>query len=133
MSPIFGGDAEEADNTEAGVRYSKGTTNLEVMYFSSYYASLKGECKNSSGGDCDAGDIFDGGAVDVSGLEIAGSWMFEGEGVSYPVGLTYTSTDATFGTSFDNGDYWGTVAAGDDVPYIPSLSLIHISEPTRPY
>jgi len=123
MSPIFGGDAEQADNTEAGVRYSKGTTNLEVMYFSSDYASLKGECKNSSGGDCDAGDIFDGGAVDVSGLEIAGSWMFEGEGVSYPVGLTYTSTDATFGTSFDNGDYWGTVAAGDDVPYIPSSSM----------
>ena len=123
MSPIFGGDAEEADNTEAGVRYSKGTTDLEVMYFSSDYASLKGECKNSSGGDCDAGDIFDGGAVDVTGLEVAGSWLFEREGVSYPVGLTYTSTDATFGTSFDNGDYWGTVAAGDDVPYIPSSSM----------
>ena len=123
MSPIFGGDAEEADNTEIGLRYSNGTTNIEVMHFSSDYANLKGVCKNSSGGDCDAGDVFDGGAVDVSGLEIAGSWMFEGDGVSYPVGLTYTSTDATFGTSFDNGDYWGTVAAGDDVPYIPSSSM----------
>ena len=123
MSPIFGGDAEEADNMEIGVRYSKGTTSLEVMRFSSDYANLKGECKNSSGGDCDAGDIFDGGAVDVSGLEVSGSWMFEGEGVSYPVALTYTNTDATFGTSFDNGDYWGTVAAGDDVPYIPSSSM----------
>ena len=46
--------------------------------------------------------------------------------VSYPVAITFTSTDATFENSFSNGDYWGTVAAGDDVPYIPS-SVLNIS------
>ena len=40
MSPVFNGDAEEADNIELGFRYNKGTTALEVMYFSSDYANL---------------------------------------------------------------------------------------------
>ena len=29
----------------------------------------------------------------------------------------------TLENSFSNGDYWGTVAVGDDVPYIPSSAL----------
>ena len=61
MSPVFNGDAEEADNIELGFRYNIGTTALEVMYFSSDYANLVAECKNSNGGDCDPGDTFDGG------------------------------------------------------------------------
>ena len=92
------------------------------MYFASDYANLVGECKNSSGGDCVVGDTFSGGEVDVSGLEIASSLVIQGEGVSYPIAITYTSTDATFDNSFDS-DYWGTVAAGDDIPYIPSSIL----------
>ena len=86
---------------------------------------MKAECKNSQGGDCNEGDVFDGGAVDVSGIELAASWVLEGEnGISYPVGLTYTSTDATFANSFDDdGEYWGVVADGDDVPYVPDSSL----------
>ena len=75
MSPVFNGDAEEADNIELGFRYNKGTTALEVMYFSSDYANLVAECKNSNGGDCDPGDTFDGGEVDVSGLEVDASWV----------------------------------------------------------
>ena len=52
-------------------------------------------------------------------------WVVAGlNGVSYPLGVTYTSTDATFGNSFDDdGEYWGVVAAGDDVPYVPDSSL----------
>ena len=122
MSPVFNGDAEEADNIELGFRYNKGTTALEVMYFSSDYANLVAECKNSNGGDCDPGDTFDGGEVDVSGLEVDGSMVIEGDGVSFPLALTFTSTDATFENSFDS-DYFGVVASGDDLPYIPSSVL----------
>ena len=125
MTAMFGTDPEKADNMELGFRYSKGDTSLETFYFESDYKNLKAVCKNSQGGDCDDGDIFDGGAVDVSGLELSASHIFEGnDGTIYPVALTYTSTDATFGNSFDDdGDYWGVVAAGDDVPYVPSSSL----------
>ena len=125
MTAMFGTDPEKADNMELGFRYSKGNTSLETFYFESDYKNLKAVCKNSQGGDCDDGDVFDGGAVDVSGLEFSASHIFEGnDGTIYPVALTYTSTDATFGNSFDDdGDYWGVVAAGDDVPYVPSSSL----------
>ena len=123
MSPVFGGDAEEADNMELGFRYSKDASTLEVMYFSSDYANLVGECKNSSGGDCDPGDTFNGGEVDVKGVEITASTAFQGNGVTFPMALTMSNTSAEFQTSFENGDYWGTVAAGDDIPYLPDLQL----------
>jgi Fe(3+) dicitrate transport protein len=122
MSPVFNGDAEEADNMELGFRYNKGTTAVEVIYFASDYANLVAECKNSSGGDCDAGDTFSGGEVDVSGLEVDASWVVQSNAVYYPIAITYTSTDATFDNSFDS-DYFGVVASGDDVPYIPSSVL----------
>ena len=122
MSPVFNGDAEEADNMELGFRYNKGTTAVEVIYFASDYANLVAECKNSSGGDCDAGDTFSGGEVDVSGLEVDASWVVQSNAVNYPIAITYTSTDATFDNSFDS-DYFGVVASGDDVPYIPSSVL----------
>ena len=125
MTAMFGTDPEKADNMELGLRYSKGDTSLETFYFESDYKNLKAVCKNSQGGDCDDGDVFDGGVVDVSGLELSASHIFEGsDGTIYPVALTYTSTDATFANSFDDdGDYWGVVATGDDVPYVPSSSL----------
>lgn len=44
--------------------------------------------------------------------------------LDYPVGITFTSNDATFANSFDDdGEYWGVVSSGDDVPYVPSSSL----------
>jgi Fe(3+) dicitrate transport protein len=124
MTPMFGTDPEKADNMELGIRYLNGTSNLEVFYFQSDYSSLKAECKNSQGGDCDAGDVFNGGAVDVSGFEVSGSKIYQVGNLDYPVGITFTSNDATFANSFDDdGEYWGVVSSGDDVPYVPSSSL----------
>ena len=122
MSPVFNGDAEEADNMELGFRFNEGTTAVEIIYFASDYANLVAECKNSSGGDCDAGDTFSGGEVDVSGLEVDASWVIQRNAVNYPLAITYTSTDATFDNSFES-DYFGVVASGDDLPYIPSSVL----------
>ena len=91
MTAMFGTDPEKADNMELGLRYSKGNTSLETFYFESDYKNLKAVCKNSQGGDCDDGDVFDGGAVDVSGLELSASHIFEGnDGTIYPC-LLYTS------------------------------------------
>mgnify|MGYP002641394160 FL=1 len=123
MSPVFNGDAEEADNLELGFRYNNNLTALEIIYFSSDYQNLVGTCSNSSGGNCEAGASFSGGEVDVSGLEMTSSWVFEGNNISYPISIAFTSTKATFNNSFSNDDYWGTVMTGDDVPYIPSSVL----------
>ena len=124
MTPMFGADPEEADNTELGIRYSEGTTSLEAFYFSSEYSNLSAECTLVSGAACNPEEsaVFSGGAADVEGIEFSGSWVFEGDGVSYPVALAYTSTDATFNNSSES-DYFGVVSAGDDLPYIPSSSM----------
>ena len=124
MTPMFGADPEEADNTELGLRYSDGAGDVEIFYFSSEYSNLAAECTLVSGAACnpDESAVFSGGSADVEGLEFSGSWVFEGNGVSYPVALSYTSTDATFNNSSDS-DYFGKVAAGDDLPYIPSSSM----------
>ncbi len=124
MTPMFGADPEEADNTELGIRYSDGATNIEMFYFASEYSNLAAECTLVSGAACnpDESAVFSGGSADVEGLEFSGSWIFEGDGVSYPVALAYTSTDATFNNSSES-DYFGVVAAGDDLPYIPSSSM----------
>ena len=120
MTPMFGADPEEADNMELGLRYSEGSTNIEAFYFESDYSRLAAECTLVSGAACDADEsaVFSGGEADVSGLEFSGSWILEGNGVIYPISVNYTSTDATFANSSDS-DYFGTVAAGDDLPYIP--------------
>jgi len=124
MTPMFGADPEEADNTELGIRYSEGTTDIEVFYFSSEYSNLAAECTLVSGAACNADEsaVFSGGAADVEGLEFSGSWILQGDGVSYPIALAYTSTDATFKNSSES-DYFGVVAAGDDLPYVPSSSM----------
>ena len=103
---MFGADPEEADNMELGVRYSEGTSNMEVFYFASDYSRLAAECTLVSGAACDADEsaIFSGGEAEVTGLELNGSVVFQGDGVTYPVSISWTNTDAT----------------GDDLPYIPN-------------
>lgn len=124
MTPMFGADPEEADNTELGIRYSDGAGDVEIFYFSSEYSNLAAECTLVSGAACNADEsaVFSGGSADVEGIEFSGSWVFEGKGVSYPIAVSYTSTDATFNNSSES-DYFGVVAAGDDLPYIPSSSM----------
>ena len=124
MTPMFGADPEEADNTELGIRYSAGTTDIEAFYFSSEYSNLAAECTLVSGAACNADEsaVFSGGAADVEGIELSGSWVLQGDGVIYPIALAYTSTDATFKNSSES-DYFGVVAAGDDLPYVPSSSM----------
>ena len=124
MTPMFGAEPEKADNMELGMRYSSGTTNLEAFYFSSEYSNLSAECTLVSGAACDANEsaIFSGGEADVSGLELTASWILDGEGITYPIALSYTSTDSEFQNSSDS-EYFGTVAAGDELPYIPDTSM----------
>ena len=114
-------------NYEAGGRYSRGAFSTEAIAYFNDYSNLLGACTNSSGGNCTIGDQFDGGEVDVKGLELTASWdaasMMETD-FSVPLAVVYTWTDAEFQEAFKS-DYepWGNVVAGDTLPYLPEQQL----------
>jgi Fe(3+) dicitrate transport protein len=116
-------EPEDARNWEFGGRYGREHWSVEAVGFFNQYENLIGSCTNSTGGGCTIGDQFDGGRVDVRGLELTadadlGSWL--GWAVSIPVRGAYTWTQAEFQTGFNSGyEPWGAVEAGDIVPYIP--------------
>ncbi|MCH8863633.1 MAG: TonB-dependent receptor [Proteobacteria bacterium] len=113
--------SEKSVNWEAGLRYVSGDLNLEAIGFYSDYSNLLGTCSNATGcGAGDNGDQFNGGAVDVIGLELTVDTIVDlSPGVTLPLKLTYTYTDAEFSTSFADS-FWGEVEKGDALPYIPA-------------
>jgi Fe(3+) dicitrate transport protein len=122
-SPGPGGnaEAEESLNYEAGARYSRDAASAELIAFYNDYDNLVGTCTASTGGGCNLGDQFSGGKVRMSGLELSGRYDFAlARGLSVPVQMAYTYTNAEFRTSFESGfDEWGDVDAGDELPYLP--------------
>ena len=113
-------DAEESINYEAGVRYSHGDLQLEAIAFYNDYENLQGICTASSGSNCEIGDVFNGNAVSVPGLEL----MIRHElpapvGFRIPLMLTYTWMHARFEGDIDDSEFFGNVSKGDPVPYVP--------------
>jgi Fe(3+) dicitrate transport protein len=122
-SPGPGSDAgsEESINYEAGVRFAAGAASADVVAFYNDYDNLVGTCTASTGGDCDIGDQFAGGEVRMHGLELSSRYEVAlAHGLRVPFQLTYTYTNAEFGTSFASGfGEWGNVERGDELPYLP--------------
>jgi len=120
-------DAEKSVNYEAGFRYGSGPVSFEAIGFYNDYSNLLGTCTASTGGGCAIGAQFDGGEVDVKGLELSAGYDVAGllgTGFSVPLGAIYTYTDAEFQTSFNSGfGPWGNVTAGDKLPYVPEHQL----------
>jgi Fe(3+) dicitrate transport protein len=116
-------DPETSWNYEAGVKFGNEAWRTEVIGFFNDYTNLVGTCNASTGGNCNIGDQFAGGEVDVKGVEIIAGRTFgriANDGFELPVSLAYTFTDAQFRTSFASGyEPWGTVTAGDRLPYLP--------------
>lgn len=126
VSSRVGTDPEESTVYEAGFRLrgdSLGYSGFKIdaIGFFNDYSNLLGECTNSTGGSqCDIGDAFNGGAVDVKGLELTASNTYDiGGTLTLPLSLSYTYTDTEFLTTFSDS-FWGSVAAGDALPYVPS-------------
>lgn len=120
-------DAEKSINYEAGFRFGSGPLSMEAIGFFNDYSNLLGTCTASTGGGCTIGAQFDGGEVDVRGLEFTASYdagKSLGTKLSVPLAAIYTYTDAEFKTSFNSGfGPWGNVAAGDKLPYVPEHQL----------
>lgn len=119
-------DIEESVNYEFGARYNKGGLSLEAIGYFNDYSNLLGECTNSSGGSCTPGDVFNGDAVNVYGIELTGSWdaaaALSLSDVSIPLTVAYTYTDTEFQTSFDSA-FYGDVTKGDQLIYVPENQI----------
>jgi Fe(3+) dicitrate transport protein len=114
-------DAEESVNYEAGVRRVRGDLRLEAVAFLNDYSNLLG-ADTLSGGGTGTGDQFNGGAVDVEGLELSlTTVLLRKKGVTVPFRTAYTYTHAEFGSSFTTGfaDWAPRVEKGDELPYLP--------------
>jgi Fe(3+) dicitrate transport protein len=126
-APGSDADAEESWNYEAGVRFEQGIASVEAMAFLVDYENLVGTCTASTGGDCNIGDQYDGGAARVHGLELVAAWdagAALGSGWSIPLSAVYTWTQGEFRTSFRSGfEEWGDVEAGDELPLVPEHQL----------
>jgi Fe(3+) dicitrate transport protein len=115
-----GADAEESTNFEYGVRYSTPAISGEVIAFHSDYDNLLGRCR-ASDSDCNIGQEFSGGVVEVSGIEFLGEFELAiTEGWLLTSSLNYTYSDSKFEESFfSQFSQWGLVDKGDELPYIP--------------
>ncbi len=120
--------AEESVNWEAGFRHRGRGLAAQVVGFLSDYDNLLGRDTLSSGGE-GSGEAFNGGSVDVRGLEAEvdldpgrrRGWKRE-----LPLKLAYTWTAARFRSSFETefADWAPSVEAGDELPYLPEHQLL---------
>jgi Fe(3+) dicitrate transport protein len=116
--------SEESVNYETGLRYSSDPVTVEAIAFFNDYENLVGTCTISSGGGCAVGDQFDGGEVDMYGLELTATSAFNVGALTVPVRASYTYSKAEFQNAFASGfDEWGTVESGDELPYLPDHQL----------
>ncbi|GGB61991.1 TonB-dependent receptor family protein [Blastomonas aquatica] len=128
-SPTPGSDVsiETSWNYEAGLKFGRGPVRMEVIGFFNDYSNLVGSCTASTGGNCDIGEQFEGGKVDVKGVEVLAGTTFGNSadgGISVPVALVYTFTDARFQSNFVSGyEPWGAVSIDDRLPYQPKHQL----------
>ncbi|NQZ27637.1 MAG: TonB-dependent receptor [Colwellia sp.] len=116
---------EESWNYEFGWRYSTDDIQGEVIGFYNDYSNLKGACTFSSGCIQKLDQEFNGGEVDVYGIEASTSisWQLT-DSLTVPVKVAYTYSQSEFQNSFDSTfSQWGSVEVGDELPYLPEQQL----------
>ncbi len=117
---------ERSTNYELGIRHTEGSFFAEAIGFYNDYHNLLGTETVSGGGTGDVGDVYNGGKVEVKGVEASFRWnLIEGRGFTLPLSGSYTYTRGEFKTSFETSfEDWGpSVAVGDELPYIPNNQL----------
>ena len=114
-------EPEKSVSYEAGIRFNDRDTQAELIAFFNDYSNLKGVCTFSSGCVAATGKAYNGGEVDILGIEaLLRHQLYLGDGWRVPLGLTYTYTHSEFKTDFDSDfPMWGLVKAGDQLPYMP--------------
>jgi Fe(3+) dicitrate transport protein len=117
-------DAEESVNWELGYRFRHRTMHAEVVGFFNDYDNLLG-AETVAGGGSEGGELFNGGEVEVLGLEASFGYRPRLGRYSVPLNLSYTYTTSEFQTSFKTtfADWAPAVEAGDELPYLPQGQL----------
>ena len=121
---VANSEGETSQNYEIGPRYIKDDKLVEAIFFFTDFDNLVATCTAATG--CESiGDSYNGGAVEIMGLELVASKVFELGGLSFPTSLTYTFTVTEFQSSFEANLYelWGDVQAGDALPYVPKHQI----------
>lgn len=119
---------EESINYELGTRYAAGNWSGELFGFFTDYENLLGRDTFASSGS-GTGDAFNGGKVEVKGLEAtaqynAASLVGLDDTYRLPLTAAYTRTQGKFKNTFVSSfAEWGTVTAGDELPYLPKNQL----------
>jgi Fe(3+) dicitrate transport protein len=128
-------EPEDSVNYELGVRSGGGaaaglgSSGYQVVAFLNDYTNLLGR-DTLSGGGSGSGDLFNGGAVEVRGLEASadaeiGRLLGRDLPFEVPIRAAYTFTEATFESGFTT-DFpaWGPIVEpGDELPYVPQHQL----------
>lgn len=118
-------DPEESWNYEFGWRYSTDDLQGEVVGFYNDYSNLKGACTFSSGCTQALDQEFNGGEIDVYGIEASTSinWQVT-SGLTVPLKVAYTYSKSEFQNSFNSSfSQWGDVEVGNELPYLPEQQL----------
>lgn len=110
-------------NYEMGIRLNSGF-EAEAIFFLSDYDNILGLCTASSGSQCTTGDIFNGDAATVQGLEFSASIQLEvTSSFNVPISVSYTWIDSQFDSDIADTAFFGNVSNGDPIPYIPTHQL----------
>ncbi|NBC17036.1 MAG: TonB-dependent receptor [Bacteroidetes bacterium] len=121
-----GTEPEESVNYEAGLRYRVPGGRAQAVAFFNDYSNLLGADLAAAGGQGTTAQ-FNGGAVDVVGLELSADYdlgLLLDTDLSLPASFAYTFTSGDFQNAFESDfDAWGTVEAGDELPYLPEHQL----------
>lgn len=114
-------EEEKGWNYEAGSRFNYASWKGEIIAFYTDLDNLHGNCTASQGCiDDNPIDQFNAGAVEIRGIEVAANKVFDLGAVNIPVNINYTYSNAEFQESFESQlDFWGSVQAGDELPYLP--------------
>lgn len=124
--PSAGAEAESSLNYEAGFRWNRGGTEVQVIGFYNDYDQLLGADLAAAGGT-GTGDQFNGGAATVAGAEVfvaLDALRGRSDRWRLPVRVNYTWTDARFRSSFNSTfEPWGQVLDGDRIPFTPEHQI----------
>ncbi|MBY5921117.1 TonB-dependent receptor family protein [Ferrimonas balearica] len=115
-------ESETSVNYELGTRFSNGNTQLETVAFFNDFDNLKESCTFSASASCSEtiDQEYNGGEVNVYGLEFSASHTLRGGGFDWPLTLVYTYTDSEFQSDFESDfTMWGDISKGDKLPYLP--------------
>jgi len=114
-------EPESSVNYELGARVRTSSLSAQATAFVTDYDNILGRETLATGDESGTGKVFNGGEVDVQGIELSLDYDPAAKAAMYrfPVTFAYTYTSAEFQSNFESDfDPWGTVRSGDELPYI---------------